>query len=97
MAGAGLQARLRLCEDFAISINGILRTKYGRRIAAARRKIRAETLGSEEAGLLKSNEGDAVLVVVVITSDPYGVPMEHLRATFRADRYEIDMAIRATT
>jgi GntR family transcriptional regulator len=82
-------------EDFTISIYDILRTKYGREIWVTKQKIRAKTLQPEEAGLLGTHAGAAALVAYATTSDHYGTPMEHIRATFRADRYDIDLTIRA--
>jgi GntR family transcriptional regulator len=82
-------------EDFTMSLYDILRAHYGRYMRSTRRTIRAVQLGAEQAGLLETHEGAAALVVIGTTSDPYGMPMEHFTTTFRGDRYEFDLTIRA--
>jgi len=82
-------------EDFTVSLYEILRAQFGRYMRSTRRKIRAVTLPPQEADLLETEDGAAALVVVGTTSDPYGMPMEHFTTTFRADRYEFDLTVRA--
>ena len=82
-------------EDFTVSLYEIFLAHYGRYMRSTRRKIKATSLGPEDAKLLGVRSGGAALVVVGTTSDPYGMPMEHFTTTFRGDLYEFDITIRA--
>lgn len=70
------------------SIYDILEKKYGLHIARAEQAVRSAAASVNEAMLLEVRYGSPLLIIEGVVYLDNGMPIEHLRSIYRADRYE---------
>lgn len=81
-------------HDLSGSLYDILTTEYGLRVVRAEQVVRAVVLEVGEAALLGTPAGSAALKMHRISLDERDRPVESTTSIYRADRYDLRMAIR---
>lgn len=86
---------LRLCPDLleafdpCTSLYKILSQRYGLHMIVADEVVEVGLANSEEARLLRITKGSPVFFFTRISYIQSGQPVEHVKATYRGDRYKI--------
>lgn len=86
---------LRLCPDLLdtfdprTSLYKILSERYGVHMIVADEVVEVGLANSEEARLLRISKGGPVFFFTRISYIQSGQPVEHVKATYRGDRYKI--------
>jgi len=81
--------------DLTASLYGLLRERYGIRIASVLQELRATVVDQEEAALLKIAAHSPALAVKHTSSDADGHPIEFAESIYRGDRYTVHMELKA--
>lgn len=89
----------RLCPDLlqsfdpSRSLYQVLSQRYGIQLAVADEVIEASLANGEEARLLRVSKGSPVFIFTRTSSMQSGQPVEHVKSTYRADRYKISQRL----
>ena len=76
------------------SLDATLRERYGIVVQLAEQTVQATVCDPQEAKLLGVEEGAAALEFERTSSDAQGRLVEHVRSTYRGDRYRLRMTLR---
>jgi GntR family transcriptional regulator len=83
-----------LASDLTASLYELLERLYGLRLGSASQKLEAVTVIEADAGLLGVPPGAAALRVHRVSFDERDQPVECTTSLYRADRYDIQFAVR---
>lgn len=83
-----------LASDLADSLYELLERHYGLRLGRANQKLEAVTVTGADAGLLAVPPGAPALCVHRVSFDERDQPVERTTSLYRADRYDIQFAVR---
>lgn len=81
-------------NDLATSLYDLLERRYGLRLGRANQRLDAVTATETDAGLLAVPPGAPALRVHRISFDERDQPVERTTSLYRADRYDMQFAIR---
>jgi GntR family transcriptional regulator len=74
------------------SLYGLLRERYGVRLATAAQRVSAVALSPTEAAHLQTAAGQPAFLFRRVTRRPSGRVVEYARSLYRGDRYEIEIS-----